>query len=157
MADWACRAKGLHRGTANPCPLRFGLSECGVQPLLDAIVDYARHRAIGPPVAGTNPRTGEAEQRLPHPDQPFVALVSKVQASRRRVGVHQSMPVGSRREPRWSMRGDRKVERIGLLRMRADSAHRDRRSRGGDVVAVVGLKSVGAGDTLSQPARARLC
>ena len=127
----------------------------GVQPLLDAIVDYAPAPTDRPPVAGTNPRTGEAELRFPRSDESFVALVSKVQASRFGALAFLRVYAG------WITPGASvvnaatgKAERIGrLLRMHADSHTEIAEASAGDVVAVVGLKSVSAGDTLSQPAR----
>jgi elongation factor G len=127
----------------------------GVQPLLDAIVDYAPAPSDRPPVAGTNPRTGDVERRLPRPDEPFVALVSKMQTSR--FGALAFIRVyAGRVAPGTSVvnAATRKVERIGrLLRMHADSHVEISEASAGDVVAVVGLKSVRAGDTLSDPAR----
>jgi elongation factor G len=97
--------KACVAGRLTPVLCGSAYRNVGVQPLLDAIVDYAPAPSDRPPVVGTNPRTGEAEQRLPRPDEPFVALVSKVQASRfARWRSSGCMPVGSRRESRWSMR-----------------------------------------------------
>jgi elongation factor G len=127
----------------------------GVHSLLDAIVDYAPAPMDRPPVEGTNPRTGDAEQRFPHLDEPFAALVSKVQMSR--FGALAFVRVYSGRIApgvRVVNAATGEVERIGrLLRMHADSQTEIGETSAGDVVAVVGLKSVGAGDTLSDPAR----
>jgi elongation factor G len=127
----------------------------GVQPLLDAIVDYAPAPIDRPPVAGTDPRTGDVEQRFPRPDEPFVALVSKVQTSR--FGALAFIRVyAGRIAPGSSVvnAATRRVERVGrLLRMHANSQIEIGEASAGDVVAVIGLKSVTAGDTLSDPAR----
>jgi elongation factor G len=127
----------------------------GVQPLLDAIVDYAPAPRDRPPVAGTNPRTGEVEQRFPRPDQPFAALVSKLQMSR--FGALAFIRVYSGRiTPGASVvnAATGKVERVGrLLRMHAQSQAEIGEASAGDVVAAVGLKSVSAADTLSEPGR----
>ena len=127
----------------------------GVRPLLDAIVDYAPAPFDRPAVAGIDPRTGEAELRSPRPDQPFVALVSKVQASR--FGTLAFVRVYAGRIASGSAvlnSSSGKVERIGrLLRMHADSHTEIGEAAAGDVIAVVGLKSVSAGDTLSEPGR----
>jgi len=147
--------KACIAGQLTPVLCGSAYRNVGVQPLLDAIVDYAPAPNDRPPVVGTNPRTDEAEQRLPRPDEPFVALVSKVQTSRFgtlafiRVYAGQIAPG----DPVVNA-ATRKVERIGrLLRMHADSHTEIGEALAGDVVAVVGLKSVSAGDTLSQPAR----
>ena len=147
--------KACIAGRLTPVLCGSAYRNVGVQPLLDAIVDYAPAPMDRPPVAGTNPRTGEAEQRLPRPDQPFVALVSKVQTSR--FGTLAFIRVyAGRIAPGATVvnAATRKVERIGrLLRMHADSHAEIGEAAAGDVVAVVGLKSVSAGDTLSEPAR----
>jgi elongation factor G len=127
----------------------------GVQPLLDAIVDYAPGPNDRPPVEGVNPRNGLTEQRFARADEPFVALVSKVQMSR--YGALAFVRVYAGR----IVTGDAVVnaasgrtERIGrLLRMHADSQTEIDEAVAGDVIAVVGLKAVGAGETLSDPAR----
>ncbi|HEK24795.1 MAG TPA: GTP-binding protein, partial [Hydrogenobaculum sp.] len=50
----------------------------GVQPLLDAVVDYLPSPLDVPPVVGINPKTGQEETRLPEDDQPFCAYIFKV-------------------------------------------------------------------------------
>jgi elongation factor G len=127
----------------------------GVQPLLDAIVDYAPAPSDRPPVDGTHPRTGEAEQRGPDADEPFAALVSKVQASR--FGALAFVRVYSGRIASGASvlnAATGALERVGrLLRMHADAQNEIDAAEAGDVVAIVGLKSVRAGDTLCAPAR----
>jgi elongation factor G len=146
----ACIARGL-----TPVLCGSAYRNIGVQPLLDAIVDYAPEPADRPPVAGINPRTGETEQRLPSPDEPFAALVSKVQTSRFGTLAFVRVYAG-RITPGASVvnAATQRVERAGrLLRMHAESQTEIDEASAGDVVAVVGLKSFVAGDTLSDPAR----
>lgn len=126
----------------------------GVQPLLDAILAYAPGPGDRPPVAGVDPRTGAAAARAPSVEEPLVALVSKVQPSRFgalafvRVYAGRLVP-GMRLGVAASGAG----ERVGrLLRMQADAHVEIAAAEAGDVVAVIGLKSVVAGDTLSDPA-----
>jgi elongation factor G len=147
--------KACIAGRLTPVLCGSAYRNVGVQPLLDAIVDYAPAPSDRPPVAGTDPRTGDVERRLPRPDEPFVALVSKMQTSR--FGALAFIRVyAGRVAPGTSVvnAATRKVERIGrLLRMHADLHVEISEASAGDVVAVVGLKSVRAGDTLSDPAR----
>jgi elongation factor G len=127
----------------------------GVQPLLDAIVDFAPAPWDRPAVEGLNPRTGQTEQRLPRADEPLSALVSKVQTSRFGALAYLRLYSG-RLEPGMAVvnAANGKVERIGrLLRMHADDQTEIDEAVAGDVVAAVGLKSVGAGQTLSDPRR----
>jgi elongation factor G len=147
--------KACLAGRLTPVLCGSAYRNVGVQSLLDAIVDYAPAPIDRPPISGTNPRTGEVEQRLPRPDEPFVALVSKVQTSR--FGALAFIRVyAGRIDPGAAVfnAATCKVERIGrLLRLHADSHTEMGEASAGDVVAVVGLKSVSAGDTLSEPAR----
>lgn len=128
----------------------------GVQPLLDAIVDFAPAPSDRPPVTGVNPRTGASEHRFAHADEPLAALVSKVKPSR--FGALAFVRIYSGRmapgQP-VAIAASGKTERVGrLLRMHADSYSEIAEAVAGDVIAVVGLKSVGAGATLSDPAHA---
>src|ERR1051325_907512 len=50
----------------------------GVQPLLDAVVDYLPSPLDVPPIEGTNPDTGEKEPRKPADKEPFSALAFKI-------------------------------------------------------------------------------
>jgi elongation factor G len=126
----------------------------GVQPLLDAIVAYAPAPDDRPAVEGTNPRTGARETRSASADAPTVALVSKVQMSR--YGALSFVRLYAGR----IARGDTLVnaatgatERIGrLLRVHADKETEIDAAAAGDVVAVLGLKATGTGETLSDPA-----
>ncbi|MBP6013681.1 MAG: elongation factor G [Alphaproteobacteria bacterium] len=127
----------------------------GVQPLLDAIVAYAPAPEDRPPVTGVDPRTGEAVQRLPKADEPFAALVSKVQPSRfgtlAFVRVYAGRIVSGASVLNASVN---KTERIGrILRMHADTPTQIDEAAAGDVVAAVGLKWTSAGETLCDPAR----
>ncbi len=127
----------------------------GVQPLLDAIVAYAPAPEDRPPVAGTNPRTGETEYRFARPEEPLVALVSKVQADR--FGARAFVRVYAGRFAPGTVvvsAATGRTERIGrLLRVQADTHVEVGDAVAGDVVAVVGLKAAMAGDTLSDPLR----
>jgi elongation factor G len=127
----------------------------GVQPLLDAIVDYAPGPQDRPPVEGIDPRTGEVQRRSADAGAPLAALISKIQASR--FGALAFLRVYSgRMTPGMTVVNAATgcTERIGrLLRMHADTQVDIDMAEAGDVVAAVGLKSVGAGDTLSDPAR----
>ncbi|MBY8822436.1 elongation factor G [Sphingomonas colocasiae] len=126
----------------------------GVQPLLDAIVDYAPGPEDRPPVTGIDPRDGMAQSRAICPDAPAVALISKVQPSR--FGALAFLRVYSGRlAPGMTMlnASTGRVERIGrLLRMHVDAQEEIAEAGPGEVIAAVDLKAVRAGDTLSDPA-----
>jgi len=143
------------RGAGQPVLCGSAYRNIGVQPLLDAIVAYAPAPEDRPAVEGINPRTGARETRSACAEAPTVALVSKVQMSR--YGALSFVRLYAGR----IARGDTLVnaatgrsERIGrLLRMHADKETEIEMAVAGDVVAVLGLKATGTGETLSDPAR----
>jgi elongation factor G len=125
----------------------------GVQPLLDAIVDYCPAPADRPPVEGINPLTGAVESRPPTEFAPLAALVSKGQMSR--YGALSYVRVYSgrmRRGMNLVNPATGKAERVGrLLRLHANEETEIDEAMAGDFIAVVGLKSTMAGESLSHP------
>ncbi|MGH3005943.1 MAG: elongation factor G [Gaiellaceae bacterium] len=124
----------------------------GVQPLLDAVVDYLPSPLDVPPVHGVDPRTGHELSRRPSEDEPFSALAFKVMSDPY-VGKLTYFRVYSGKVKA----GERvlnittgKAERVGrLLQMHAN--HREEREEigAGEIVAAVGLKATTTGDTLA--------
>jgi elongation factor G len=123
----------------------------GVQAMLDAVIDYLPSPIDIPPVKGENDR-GEPEFRKPGDDEPFAALAFKImtdpfvgQLSFIRV---YSGVLASGDTVLTSMRG--RKERIGrLLQMHANERKEIKEVRAGDIAAVVGLKDVITGETIS--------
>ncbi len=124
----------------------------GIQPLLDAVVDYLPSPLDVPPVHGIDPRTEHDLSRRPAVDEPFAALAFKVMTDPY-VGKLTYVRVYSGRIGQ----GDKvlntttgKTERIGrILQMHAN--HREERDEivGGEIAAIVGLKQTTTGDTLA--------
>jgi elongation factor G len=124
----------------------------GVQPLLDAVIDYLPSPLDVPPIHGVDPRTGHELSRRPAEDEPFSALAFKVMSDPY-VGKLTYFRVYSGKVKA----GERvlnvatgKAERIGrLLQMHAN--HREERDEivAGEIVAAVGLKATTTGDTLA--------
>lgn len=145
---------GCISGRLQPVLCGSAYRNIGVQPLVDAIVDYCPSPEDRPPVEGTNPRTAKVEVRPASIDAPLCALVSKVQTSR--YGALSFARIYSGRMRRGMNvvnAATGKAERIGrLLRMHADEETEIYEAVAGDVVAIVGLKSTMAGETLSDPA-----
>jgi elongation factor G len=145
--------KGCLAGRFTPVLCGSAYRNVGVQPLLDAIVDYCPAPDDRPPVEGVDPRTTKVERRAPRTDEPFTALVSKVETSRFGALAYTRVYAG-RIVPGATVvnAATGKVERIGrLLRMHADAQTEIDEAVAGDVIAVVGLKSAMAGETLSDP------
>jgi len=126
----------------------------GVQPLLDAVVDYLPSPLDVPPVTGTDLKGLEELERPPDDKAPFAALAFKIMSDPY-VGKLTYFRVYSGTLPQGSAVlnsiKDRK-ERVGrILQMHAN--HREDKNAvfAGDIVAAVGLKFTTTGDTLCDP------
>jgi elongation factor G len=123
----------------------------GIQPLLDAVVDYLPSPIDVPPVEGTDPSTDETILRRASDDQPFAALAFKIMSDPF-VGHVTYIRVysGALKSGSYvvnSGKGTR--ERISrLLQMHANKREEIDTIYAGDICACVGLKSVNTGDTL---------
>ncbi|MER5376604.1 elongation factor G [Streptomyces sp. NPDC002553] len=123
----------------------------GVEPLLDAVVDYLPSPLDVPAVRGTH--DGADERRPADPGAPFAALAFKVSATStgRLTYVRVYSGTIGKGDTVWDATAGR-TERIGrILRVQADRHARLERAVAGDIVAVVGLKSARAGSTLCAP------
>ncbi len=123
----------------------------GVQPLLDAIVDYMPAPTDVPAIAGVNPNTGEEDRRVPRDDEPFSALAFKIMADPY-VGKLTFFRVysGSLKSGSYIYNTTKgKKERIGrILQMHANHREEIDAVYAGDIAAAVGLKFTATGDTL---------
>ena len=123
----------------------------GVQKLLDAIVDYMPAPTDVPNIKGTNPDTGEEEDRHSSDDQPFSALAFKI-ATDPYVGKLcffrvYSGTVNAGDTVYNSTKDDN--ERMGrILQMHANHRQDLESVYAGDIAAAVGLKNTTTGDTL---------
>jgi elongation factor G len=123
----------------------------GVQPLLDAVVDYLPSPLDVPETKGTNPDNGEEITRKADDKEPFSALAFKIMADPFvgqltfiRVYSGQLKTGDSVRNVRTT-----KTERIGrLLKMHANKREEISEILAGDICAAVGMKNVGTGDTI---------
>jgi elongation factor G len=135
-----------------PVLLGSAFKNKGVQPLLDAVIDYLPSPLDVPAVQGTDPKTEAEAEREASPDAPFSALAFKVMSDPY-VGKLTYFRVYSGK----LKAGDRvlntttgKTERIGrILQMHAN--HREEREEiaAGEIAAGVGLKTTTTGDTLA--------
>jgi elongation factor G len=138
--------------TVTPVLLGSAFKNKGVQPLLDAVVEYLPSPLDVPPVHGIDPRTEHELSRRPAVDEPFAALAFKVMSDPY-VGKLTYIRVYSGQVNA----GDRvlntttgKTERVGrILQMHAN--HREEREQimAGEIAATVGLKNTTTGDTLA--------
>ncbi|HBG02561.1 MAG TPA: elongation factor G, partial [Firmicutes bacterium] len=124
----------------------------GVQLLLDAVVDYLPSPGDLPPVVGTNPMTGAADERALNDQEPFAALAFKIMADPY-VGKLAFFRVysGILNAGSYVLNvSTGKRERVGrILLMHAN--HREEVSQvySGDIAAMVGLRNTSTGDSLA--------
>ncbi|HWQ29218.1 MAG TPA: elongation factor G, partial [Dehalococcoidia bacterium] len=141
--------------TVTPVLCGAALRNKGIQPLLDAVVDYLPAPVDVPAVRGTDPRTGESVERRPSDDEPFTALAFKIVADpfvgRLAYFRVYSGTVKTGQTVLNSQRGEK--ERIGrILKMHANHREEVSEMYAGGIAAAVGLKKTFTGDTLCDPA-----
>ncbi len=146
---------GLRRATLSlklvPVLCGSAFKNKGVQPLLDAVVDYLPSPVDLPPVVGTSHDGEEEVSRKPEDDEPFSGLVFKIMTDpfvgqlaffRAYSGTLKSGSYVYN-----SVRDSR--ERVGrLLKMHANKREEIKEVFAGDIAAAVGLRSVTTGDTI---------
>ncbi len=128
----------------------------GVQPLLDAVVDFLPSPVDLPPVEGVKPRTDERVTRKPDDAEPMAALAFKIMSdpfvgTLTFVRVYSGV-IESGSYAQNTVKDQR--ERIGrILLMHANTREEAKEARAGDIVALVGLKNTTTGDTLCDASR----
>ena len=123
----------------------------GVQPLLDAIVDFLPAPTDVPPIKGINPATGAEDIRPAGDDQPFSALAFKIMADPY-VGKLTFFRVysGTLTSGSYVYNSTKsKRERVGrILKMHANHREEIGQVHTGDIASAVGLRDTSTGDTL---------
>jgi elongation factor G len=138
--------------TITPVLLGSAFKNKGVQPLLDAVIEYLPSPLDVPPVHGLDPRTEHELSRRPALDEPFSALAFKVMSDPY-VGKLTYIRVYSgqvKAGERVLNTTSGKTERMGrILQMHAN--HREEREDigAGEIAAIVGLKQTTTGETLA--------
>src|SRR5215213_9273284 len=123
----------------------------GVQPLLDAVIDFLPSPLDVPAVMGINPKTNAEEERKPDAKEPFSALVFKIMADKH-IGQLSFARIysGTVKSGSYTLnttRGSR--ERVGrIMRMHANKREDIESASAGEIVALAGLKQVTTGDTI---------
>ncbi|HEY7462878.1 MAG TPA: elongation factor G [Candidatus Limnocylindria bacterium] len=132
------------------------LKNKGIQPMLDAVIDYLPSPLDVPPVTGTDPRSSEEATRPTDASEPFAALAFKIAADPF-VGKLAFFRVysGTLKTGSYvynSTKGTK--ERIGrLLQLHANHREEIEQVSAGDIAAAVGLKNTFTGDTLCDEAK----
>ena len=140
------------KGELFPVFLGAAKKNIGVQPLMNAIVDYLPSPLDLPPVKGKNPSTGEEIERKRDINEPFSAVIFKIQVDKH-AGILAYMRVYSGKVRvnekvlnTRTMKGERLTR---LYEMQANRKKPIHEARAGEIVGVVGIKDVKTGDTLS--------
>jgi elongation factor G len=149
----AALRKGTISMKAVPVLCGAALRNQGIQPLIDAIVDYLPSPLDVPPVEGTNPVTGEGARRRAEDEEPFAALAFKVMMDQGRklvyIRIYSGVLKVGREVYNPRLKKGEKISRI--FQMHANQRTRVEEAKTGEIVAVMGLKDTTTGDTLCDP------
>ena len=153
--DAATLRRGLRTGTLGykivPVLCGSALKNKGVQPMLDAVIEYLPSPLDVTAVVGTDPRNGEQTTRHTDPAEPFTALAFKIAADPY-VGKLTFFRVysGTLKTGSYVYNSTKDTkERIGrILQMHANHREEMDSVSAGEIAAAVGLKNTFTGDTL---------
>ncbi len=122
----------------------------GVQPLLDAVVDFLPSPVDLPPVKGVNPKTDEEEERKPSDDEPLAMLAFKIMEDPYGTLTFVRVYSGKVKKGTTVLNSTTgKTERVGrMVLMHANEREEIDEAFAGDIMALVGLKDTRTGDTL---------
>jgi len=146
----AALRRGIIERTFVPVLVCSGLSNAGIQPLLDLISDACPSPADLPPVTGTTP-AGEEQTRAPSPDEPFCAYVFKTLADPYAGRLSLFRIFSGKLSPDSNFyNANRGIkERFGqLLAIQGKHQKQLEWAQAGDIVAVAKLKETLSGDTI---------
>jgi elongation factor G len=150
----------IRKGTINSLfvPILCGsaFKNKGVQPMLDAVVDYLPSPVDVPPVKGIDVKTGEEVTRDPKDDAPLSMLAFKIMNDPFVGSLTFCRIYSGKVESGTTLTNTvkDKKERIGrMLLMHANHREDIKEAYTGDIVALAGLKDVTTGDTLSDPTK----
>jgi elongation factor G len=150
-----CIRKGTLSLTFVPVLCGSAFKNKGVQPLLDAVVDYLPSPVDVPAIKGVKPGTDEPIERHSSDDEPFAALAFKIMSdpfvgSLTFVRVYSGVLEGGTSVINTVKE---RRERVGrMLEMHANDRQDVKIARAGDILALAGLKDTTTGDTLCDPA-----
>jgi elongation factor G len=150
--------EGLRKGTIEnkivPVLCGTALKNQGIQPVIDAAIDFLPSPLEVPPVYGINPQTGAEELREPKAKAPLCALAFKVIMDQGRKATYVRVYSGelhAEQEVLNATRGSR--ERVArLFLMHANKREKIKSAMAGSIALAVGLKDTRTGDTLTDAA-----
>ena len=149
-----CLRSGTISGDFIPVFLGAAFKNKGVQPLLDAVVDYLPSPIDVAAIKGTKANSDEVIERRSADDEPFAALAFKIMndsfvGSLTFIRVYSGV-VKSGQSIMNTVKDKR--ERVGrMLLMHSNTREDVNEARAGDIIALAGLKDTTTGDTLCDP------
>ncbi len=145
----------VRKGTVNvsfyPILCGSAFKNKGVQPLLDAVVDYLPSPVDVPSIRGIDPKTGEEAKRISADAEPLSMLAFKIMNDPFVGSLTFARIYSGKLESGVSVMNTvkEKRERIGrMLLMHSNNREEIKEAFAGDIVAIVGLKDTTTGDTL---------
>ncbi len=129
------------------------LKNKGIQPLLDAIVDFLPSPLDVAAVVGQHPKSGEKEVRTSGDQEPFAGLAFKVQMDQGRKLTYVRIYSGSvvAGSAVYNANREKKEKIARIFQMHANKRDRRPRAGAGEIVVMVGLKETTTGDTICDP------
>ncbi|MGV3554762.1 MAG: elongation factor G [Croceibacterium sp.] len=159
IPDAATLKKLIRKGTLNqsfvPVVCGSAFKNKGVQPLLDAVVDYMPSPLDVPAIKGVKPDSDEEDSRPSDDNAPFSALAFKIMNDPFVGSLTFTRIYSGKLEKGTVLNSVKdKKEKIGrMLLMHANSREDITEAFAGDIVAIAGMKDTTTGDTLCDPAK----
>ena len=159
IPDAATLKKLIRKGTLNqsfvPVVCGSAFKNKGVQPLLDAVVDFMPSPLDVPAIKGVKPDSDEEDSRPSSDDAPFAALAFKIMNDPFVGSLTFTRIYSGKLEKGTVLNSVKdKKEKIGrMLLMHANSREDITEAFAGDIVAIAGMKDTTTGDTLCDPAK----
>ncbi|MCF8032756.1 MAG: elongation factor G [Desulfarculaceae bacterium] len=127
------------------------LKNKGVQPVLDAVVEFLPSPLDVPAIEGVDPVSGEVERRKADNAAPLSALAFKVQMDQGRKLVYVRVYSGTLKAGAevYNVAKEKNEKVARILRMHANKRERLDQAQAGEIVGVMGLKNTSTGDTLA--------
>ncbi len=151
-----CLRKAVLTGAFYPVLCGSAFKNKGVQPLLDAVVEYLPSPVDIPPTPGIDYKTGEAVERRAADDEPLSVLAFKIMDDPFVGSLTFCRIYSGKLESGMALLNSsrEKRERVGrMLLMHSNNREDIKEAFAGDIVALAGLKDTRTGDTLCDPAR----
>ena len=147
--------KAVLNGAFFPVLCGSAFKNKGVQPLLDAVVDYLPSPLDRPPIKGIDVKTGEETVRISSDTEPLALLAFKLMDDQYGILTFCRVYSGTLHKGIALLNSTRdRTERVGrMVLMHANNREEIAEAHAGDIVALVGLKESRTGDTLCDPAK----